>query len=80
MKLLNIKNNIIQNILTKIVVTILEDFQCPDFSRVLLHEGLAPLFDEEGIREHILKWAQIIMSQKNEKFHIYESVEEESKW
>lgn len=61
-------------------MTILEDFQCPDFSRVLLHEGLAPLFDEEGIREHILKWAQIIMSQKNEKFHIYESVEEESKW
>lgn len=64
-KFLRLKNNLIQNLLIKIVTIVLKKLQCPDFSTVLLHHGIAKTIDEEGIREHVLKWAKIILESKN---------------
>lgn len=79
-KLLRLRNNIIQNSISNIIMVVLKKLKCPDFERALLHEGISQLIDEEGIREHLLGWAKIILNTKAERGHIYENPAEESKW
>ena len=59
---------------------VLKKLKCPDFARTLLHQGISRLIDEEGIREHILGWAKVILESKAEKGHIYENPIEEAQW
>jgi hypothetical protein len=44
---------------------VLKDLNCEDFSRRLLHDGLTPLFDDENIRPHVIKWGKVILSARS---------------
>jgi hypothetical protein len=65
LKFLRLKNNLVSSQLTKIITIALTKFKCPDFSTFLLHHGISQLIDEEGIREHVLGWANIVLENKS---------------
>lgn len=73
---LKLKNNLVQNLLNKIIMVVLEKLNCSDFEIAFLHQGIASLIDEDGIREHVLPWAKIILETHKEKGHIYENPNE----